>query len=113
MPPETIHFGKTSEIHISEAEAVKDFARVLAYIREGVKVVIDSEGGSTPVAVIFPAERPLVGTTAATVPTTRRTVAGVIARLPENSTAVMDADFARDIEAGIASHREPLRSTWE
>jgi hypothetical protein len=31
-----------------------------------------------------------------------------------NSTAVMDAEFARDVEAAIESHREPLNPpAWE
>jgi hypothetical protein len=28
--------------------------------------------------------------------------------LPENSTATIDEDFAKDVEAAINSHREPL-----
>ena len=43
----------------------------------------------------------------------RRTLAEAIALLPENSPAVMDADFAKDVEAAIASHRESLNSAWE
>jgi prevent-host-death family protein len=39
-------------IHISEAEAVRDFASVLAHVRAGSEVIIDSE--STPVAVLVP-----------------------------------------------------------
>jgi hypothetical protein len=30
------------------------------------------------------------------------------------STATLDEDFAKDVEAGIASHREPLEPpTWD
>ena len=83
-------------IHISEAEAASDFASVLARVRAGAEVVIESEGGKLPVAVIHPPV-PL-----------RRTISECIALLPEDSTAVMDADFARDVEAAIESHREPL-----
>ncbi|HZL70710.1 MAG TPA: hypothetical protein VFC29_25645 [Candidatus Limnocylindrales bacterium] len=39
-------------IHISEAEAASDFASVLARVRAGAEVVIESEGGKLPVAVI-------------------------------------------------------------
>ena len=42
-------------IHVSEAEAESDFASVLARVREGAEVVIDSEGGGPPVAVVRPA----------------------------------------------------------
>jgi len=38
----------------------------------------------------------------------RRAISECIALLPEDSTAVMDADFAKDVEAAIESHREPL-----
>ena len=83
-------------IHISETEATSNFADVLARVRAGAEVVIESERGKLPVAVIH----------APAVP--RRTISECIALLPEDSTAVMDADFAKDVEAAIESHREPL-----
>jgi antitoxin (DNA-binding transcriptional repressor) of toxin-antitoxin stability system len=83
-------------IHISEAEATSNFADVLARVRAGAEVVIESERGKLPVAVIHAPVPP------------RRTISECIALLPEDSTAVMDADFAKDIEAAIESHREPL-----
>lgn len=83
-------------IHISEEEAARDFAGLLARVRAGVEVVIESESGKLPVAVIHAPVPP------------RRTISECIALLPEDSTAVMDADFARDVEAAIESHREPL-----
>jgi antitoxin (DNA-binding transcriptional repressor) of toxin-antitoxin stability system len=87
-------------IHISEAEAASDFASVLARVRAGAEVVIES--GKLPVAVIH-APAPL-----------RRSISDCIAVLPEDSTAVMDADFAKDIEAAIAAHREPLEPpAWD
>jgi antitoxin (DNA-binding transcriptional repressor) of toxin-antitoxin stability system len=39
-------------IYISEADAVRDFAAVLAHVRAGSEVVI--EGESAPVAVLIP-----------------------------------------------------------
>ena len=87
-------------IHISEAEAASDFAGLLARVRAGAEVVIES--GKLPVAVIH-APLPL-----------RRTISECIALLPEDSTAVMDADFAKDVEAAIESHREPLEPpAWD
>lgn len=83
-------------IHISETEATSNFADVLARVRAGAEVVIESERGKLPVAVIH-APTPL-----------RRTISECIALLPEDSTAVVDADFAKDVEAAIESHREPL-----
>jgi antitoxin (DNA-binding transcriptional repressor) of toxin-antitoxin stability system len=83
-------------IHISEAEAASNFADVLVRVRAGAEVVIESERGKLPVAVIHAPAPP------------RRTISECIALLPEDSTAVMDADFAKDVEAAIESHREPL-----
>jgi len=89
-------------IHISEEEAARDFASVLACVRAGAEVVIETEGGNLPVAVIH---APVL---------LRRTISECIALLPEDSTAVMDADFARDVEAAIESHREPLEPpAWD
>jgi antitoxin (DNA-binding transcriptional repressor) of toxin-antitoxin stability system len=87
-------------IHISEAEAASDFARILARVRAGAEVVIES--GKVPVAVIHALVPP------------RRSISECIALLPENSTAIMDADFAKDVEAPIESHREPLEPpAWD
>jgi antitoxin (DNA-binding transcriptional repressor) of toxin-antitoxin stability system len=89
-------------IHISEAEAASDFAGLLARVRAGAEVVIES--GKLPVAVIHAPTPP------------RRTISECTALLPEDSTAVMDADFAKDkdIEAAIESHRDPLEPpSWD
>jgi antitoxin (DNA-binding transcriptional repressor) of toxin-antitoxin stability system len=87
-------------IHISEAEAARDFAALLARVRAGAEIVIES--GALPVAVIHAPVPP------------RRLISECIALLPENSTAVMDADFAKDVESAIESHREPLESPeWD
>ena len=89
-------------IHISEEEAARDFAGLLARVRAGAEVVIESKSGKLPVAVIHSPVPP------------RRTISECIALLPADSTAVMDADFARDVEAAIESHREPLDPpTWD
>ena len=89
-------------IHISEKEAASDFASVLASVRAGAEVVIESESGKLPVAVFHLPAPP------------RRSISECIALLPEDSTAVMDADFAKDVEAAIESHREPLEPpAWD
>lgn len=89
-------------VHISEEEAANDFAAVLARVRAGAEVVIESEGSKLPVAVIH-----------SPVPA-RRTISECIAMLPEDSTATMDADFAKDVEAAIESHLEPLEPpAWD
>jgi hypothetical protein len=34
--------------------------------------------------------------------------------LPEDSNATIDADFAKDVEAAVESHREPLEPpAWD
>jgi antitoxin (DNA-binding transcriptional repressor) of toxin-antitoxin stability system len=81
-------------IHISEAEAAGDFAGLLARVRAGAEVVIES--GKLPIAVIHAPVPP------------RRFISECIALLPENSPAIMDADFAKDVKAAIELHREPL-----
>jgi len=81
-------------IRISEAEAAGDFASVLDRVRAGVEIVI--ENGNRPIAILRPAEP------------TRRTISECIALLPEDSTGTLDAEFAKDVERAIESHREPL-----
>lgn len=85
-------------IHVSEAQAVSDFADLLARVLAGAEVVV--ENGSLPVAVIHAPVPP------------RRTLSECIAlakaREAETGEApVLDADFAADME-DILKHR----STW-
>lgn len=87
-------------IHISETEAVRDFAGLLARVRAGAEVVIDD--GAMAVAVLH---TPLP---------VRRSIAECIAMLPEDSSATIDEDFARDVEEAVAAHREPLNPpAWD
>ena len=108
MTRTTTHFDKASELHFPESEAMRDFARMLDLVRNGARVVIHSESTHLPVAVISPPATLITSH----VPSSRK-ISETIALLPENSPAVMDADFARDVEEAIASHREPLKSTWD
>lgn len=87
-------------IHLSEAEAVSDFSSLLARVRAGIEVVI--EHNARPVAVLHGAEP------------VRRTISECVALLPENSTATIDPDFAKDVEAAVKSHHEPLTGpAWD
>jgi antitoxin (DNA-binding transcriptional repressor) of toxin-antitoxin stability system len=88
-------------IHISEADAATtNVATLLAHVRAGSEVII--ENGTRPVAVVHATEP------------VRRTISECIALLPEDSTATIDPDFAKDVEAAIESHREPLNPpAWE
>jgi antitoxin (DNA-binding transcriptional repressor) of toxin-antitoxin stability system len=81
-------------IHIPEAEAARNFAALMAHIRAGAEVVI--QNGAFPVAVLHALVPP------------RRTIEDCVALLPEDSPATIDEDFARDVAAAVAAHREPL-----
>jgi prevent-host-death family protein len=88
-------------IHISETEAANNFADVLARVRAGAEVVIES--GKLPVAVLRPAE-----------PYVRLLSESLRLAKEHASSATLDPDFAKDVEAAIASHREPLDpSAWD
>ena len=88
-------------IHISETEATSNFADVLARVRAGAEVVIES--GTLPVAVVRPAE-----------PHVRLLSESLRLAKEHASTATLDGDFAKDVEAAVESHREPLTPpTWD
>lgn len=78
-------------IHIPENEAAGRFNSLMASVRAGAEVVIENE--SLPVAILSPVSIP------------QRTIEEAIALLSENSTAVMDENFARDVAAAIEAHR--------
>ena len=87
-------------LHISEADAVRDLAAILQRVQAGGEVVI--ERNAQPLAVIRAAAPP------------RRTISECIALMPAESTATIDSDFAKDVEAAIAAHREPLEPpAWD
>ena len=83
-----------AQVHITEEELARDLRGVLEKVRQGVEVVVEQD--HQPVALLSAAVPP------------RRKISEILARMPKDSTAVMDADFARDVEAAIESHREPL-----
>jgi antitoxin (DNA-binding transcriptional repressor) of toxin-antitoxin stability system len=88
-------------IHVSEAEAASDFAGLLARVRAGAEVVIES--GNLPVAVVRPAK-----------PHVRLLSEYLLLAKEHASTATLDGDFAKDVEAAIESHREPLNPpAWD
>jgi len=80
--------------HIPESEVASSLPELLAKVRAGGEVVIES--GTLPIAVLQPPAPP------------RRTIEECLALLPQNSSAVMDDDFARDVAETIEAHREPL-----
>jgi antitoxin (DNA-binding transcriptional repressor) of toxin-antitoxin stability system len=89
-------------IHIPEAEAARNFAALMASVRAGAEVMIEDQG-ETIAVVSRPMKRP------------GRLLSEVIALLEaQGSTATVDEGFARDVEAAIAAHREPLEApAWD
>jgi antitoxin (DNA-binding transcriptional repressor) of toxin-antitoxin stability system len=83
-----------AQLHMTEAELARDLHAVLEKVRQGVEVVVELD--RQPVAVLRASDPP------------RRRVSEVLALMPKDSTATMDAGFASDIQAAIDSHREPL-----
>jgi antitoxin (DNA-binding transcriptional repressor) of toxin-antitoxin stability system len=82
-------------IHISEAEAASDFGKLLERVRAGAEVVIEND--KLPIAVVRPAE-----------PHVRLLSESLRLAREHASTATLDSDFGRDVEAAIQSRREPL-----
>jgi antitoxin (DNA-binding transcriptional repressor) of toxin-antitoxin stability system len=83
-------------IHISETDAARDFASLMAHVRAGEEVVIESDARA--VAVVRPAvEGP-----------GRLLSESIALAEARGSKATVDEDFARDVEKAINSHREPL-----
>ena len=91
-------------IHISEAEAARDFAALMEHVRAGAEVII--ERGAQPVAVMHSPAPP------------RRSISESIA-LAEARTKrlgyepVMDADYAADMEEIIANRKPRDTSAWD
>ena len=92
--------GYMAQIHMSDAEIAGDFAAALEKVRQGIEVIVEHD--SLPIAVLKAAEPP------------RRTISEILALMPKDSTAVIDADFAADVEAAVSAHRDPLDSSkWD
>ena len=87
-------------LHVSEGELAKDVRSILQRVETGAEIIIERD--ARPVAVIRPAE-PM-----------RRRISECIALLPADSTATIDPDFAMDVKAAIAAHRDPLEPpAWD
>lgn len=88
-------------IHISELEAVKRFAALVSDLKAGEQIII--EDNSQPLAVVHSISH-----------TTRKLSESLRLAREHGSTATPDEDFGKDVEAAIASHREPLEPpAWD
>ena len=88
-------------VHMTEAEVARNLHAVLDKVRQGLEVVIEQD--NRPVAVI---KAPLVK---------GRRISEVIAALEASgANAIIDEDFARDVEEGIKAHRAPWNPpSWD
>jgi antitoxin (DNA-binding transcriptional repressor) of toxin-antitoxin stability system len=85
---------------ISDAELIKDVQAILQRVESGAEIIIERD--AQPIAVLRSATPP------------HRTISECIAMLSDDSTATIDPDFANDVEAAIAAHREPLEPpSWD
>jgi antitoxin (DNA-binding transcriptional repressor) of toxin-antitoxin stability system len=91
-------------IHISEDEAARDFAGLIARVRAGAEAIIESD--STPIALVTaaaPARRSI-----------SESIAIAEARTKQRGyAAVMDAGFAADMEEIIANRKPRDTSAWD
>ena len=93
-------------IHMSEEEAARDFAGVLARVREGTEVVIESDARA--VAVVRPAKQEFRA----------RPLSESIALAKKHAAELgyeprMDPEFAADLEEIIRKRRSWNPPAWE
>ncbi len=89
------------EVHVSGAEAAKEFLALLEKVRHGAEIIIEED--ARPIAVLKAAPR------------SGRPISECIALAKaRGSMATMDDDFARDVEEAIKSHLEPWNPpSWD
>ena len=92
-------------IHISEADAARDFAGLLAHVRAGAEIVIEKE--ASPAVVLRVAVEPR-----------GRLLSESIALAEAHAKEmgfepVMDADFAADLEEIIRNRKPRDTSAWD
>ena len=93
-------------IHISEADAARDFAALMARVRLGAEVIIESEARA--VAVLRPAEsdfRPRLLSESIALAKRHAAESGTEPR--------MDPEFAADLEGIIANRKLWNPPSWE
>jgi antitoxin (DNA-binding transcriptional repressor) of toxin-antitoxin stability system len=89
-------------IHITEEEAVRDLAGLLAKVREGMQVhIADHEGA---IAILQPPTAPA-----------RKTLSGALRWAKEqNADVLLDGEFEKDLDAVICNHEhDAVRYLWE
>ena len=92
--PRRLYDRDMAALHVTEAELAGNLALWLDRVQAGEEIVIERD--SQPVAVLRAAHL------------RRRKLSEIAAALSKDSTAVLDAGFAADVQAFIDAHREPL-----
>jgi antitoxin (DNA-binding transcriptional repressor) of toxin-antitoxin stability system len=93
-------------IHVSEEEAARDFAGLMARVRAGAEVIIESEGGKVPLAVVRLPVPP------------RRSISDCIALAKKREketgeSSVLDPDFAADVEEIVRKRKPWNPPSWD
>jgi hypothetical protein len=87
-------------IHISEADATRDFPGLIAKVRAGAEVIIDNPNASS--VVVRTSANPHVRLLSESLR---------MAQL-RNSAVTLDDRFGQDLEAVIVDHSEVVRDPW-
>jgi antitoxin (DNA-binding transcriptional repressor) of toxin-antitoxin stability system len=96
--------GSMAALHISEAELARDLHAVLEQVRQGSEVVVEQD--HTPVAIMKPAQQPGRSLSESI----------AIARQQEKergSAAVLDPDFAEDMEEILRNRQIWNPTSWD
>ncbi len=88
-------------VHITVAEAERDFASLLARVRTGVEVVIEVTESSA-IVLRMVEESPL-----------RKLSESLRLAKEHGSTTTLDGEFGRDLGAIIESRSAPLKNLWD
>jgi hypothetical protein len=87
-------------IRISEADAARDFVGLMARAHLGDEIVIEKDAAS---AIVLRRAAP---------PRGRLLSESLRLAKEHGSTVTLDGGFARDLEAVVNSHPEPLENPW-
>jgi len=97
---EKLYDRSMEPLHITEGDLARDVRSILKRVETGGEVIVERD--AQPVALIRAAEP------------VRHKISECIALMPAGSTSTIDPDFAKDIDAAVASHREPMEPpAWD
>ena len=92
---------RMATIRISEAEAIRNIAGLLARAYMGEEIIIEKDAASAAVVLRTVVERPL-----------RKLSESLHLAKEHGSTVTLDGGFGHDLEAAVNSHPEPLENPW-